>query len=171
MLPGVRAIFIRRADGAAGTASCRADGDVCAFTAAGHRARPASAPPARTNVLRCMAGRLSRRHERCKPCAGLDVRNVSGIKWGERRESNPQPPAPQADALPLSYAHHTAAHDLSVGTRRLPITAPEYCLDRTAGYDSEDAHRAFRNVWHARFRHSRTVEGLRHGRRPGARAA
>lgn len=29
--------------------------------------------------------------------------------WGDRRESNPQHSAPQADALPLSYDHHNTS--------------------------------------------------------------
>lgn len=29
-------------------------------------------------------------------------------KWGERRDSNPQPSVPQTDAPPLSYSHHEA---------------------------------------------------------------
>ena len=44
---------------------------------------------------------------------GTAARREKGAKvpkegWGERGESNPQRPAPQAGALPLSYAHHTA---------------------------------------------------------------
>ena len=44
-------------------------------------------------------------------CIKLDryeaLGNVDIKHWGDRRGSNPQPTAPQAVALPLSYGHHS----------------------------------------------------------------
>ena len=36
----------------------------------------------------------------------LPVPRRAKRKWGERGDSNPQPPDPQSGALPLSYVHH-----------------------------------------------------------------
>ena len=69
-----------------------------------------------------------------RPCAGAGYQNRTDIYWleassnchytnpaiwGEQWGSNPQPPTPQAGALPLSYTHHVVGGGDKIRTYNL----------------------------------------------------
>ena len=54
------------------------------------------------------------------PLRGLVLKDGCGVIWSGRRDSNPRPPAPQADALPGCATPRPNAHDNRSMIERLP---------------------------------------------------